>query len=122
MIKTHFLQLPVINYNMEIEQQETTSNEELQEVRVIENDHVLSEDRTILVSYTGNKLSYVLPDTVETIADSAFSNCYSLYSINMTGNLVRIGKGAFEYCTRLALITFPDSITEIDEYAFARCI
>ena len=80
---------------MEIEQQETTSNEEPQEVRVIENDHVLSGDRTILVSYTGNKLSYVLPDTVETIADSAFSNCYSLYSINMTGNLVRIGKGAF---------------------------
>ena len=29
--------------------------------------------------------------------------------------------GYFKYSTRLALITFPDSITEIDEYAFARC-
>lgn len=30
-------------------------------------------------------------------------------------------KVPFNHCTRLALITFPDSITEIDEYAFARC-
>lgn len=104
---------------MEIDQQ--LNNEEIQEVRIIESGLVLSEDRTVLISYTGNKPACRLPNTVKVIANGAFGNCYALYSIQMTENLTTIGKGAFEYCTRLASITIPDSVTEIEEYAFAYC-
>ena len=81
---------------MEIDKQ--LNNEEIQEVRIIESDLVLSEDRTVLISYTGNKPACRLPNTVKVIANGAFGNCYALYSIQMTENLTTIGKGAFEYC------------------------
>ena len=52
---------------------------------------------------------FVLPDSVKTIADSAFSGNSTLTSFTVTANsqLKKIGYGAFSYCANLVKVTLP---------------
>ena len=45
-------------------------------------------------------------------------NCTSLESITIPKDVQKIGCGAFSGCERLAEISLPDTIAEIDEEAF----
>lgn len=64
--------------------------------------------------------SVILPDTVTTIMDYAFSNQRNLTSINIPSSLVTIGVGALQ-AANLGLITLPSTVTSIGRNAFYEC-
>ena len=55
------------------------------------------------------------------IADSAFSYCSGLASITIPDSVTSIGDGAFYDCTGLTSIAIPDSVTSIGTEAFFGC-
>ena len=63
----------------------------------------------------------IIPNTVTSIGDYAFSGCSGLTSITMPNSVTSIGSDAFFGCTGLTSITIPNSVTSIGNYAFARC-
>ena len=65
--------------------------------------------------------SITIPDSVTSIGDSAFSDCYSLTSITIPDSVTSIGDSAFFSCSNLTSIIIPDSVTSIRNDAFYRC-
>ena len=65
--------------------------------------------------------SITIPDSVTSIGSNAFSSCYSLSSITIPDSVTSIGSNAFSNCYSLSSITIPNSVTSIDSYAFAYC-
>ena len=63
----------------------------------------------------------VIPDSVTSIGDWAFSNCSNLTSISIPDSVTSIGTGAFDDCTGLTTVTIPDSVTSIGTGAFQGC-
>ena len=78
---------------------------------------------TQLIQYPiGNtRTSYLIPNTVSNIANSAFYNCRNLTSITIPDSVISIGAYAFGYCESLTLITIPNSSITIYDYAFYNC-
>ena len=66
-------------------------------------------------------VSVVIPDSVETISDSAFSGCSRLTSVVIGDSVTTIGDYAFYYCSSLTSVEIPDSVTSIGFYAFFDC-
>ncbi len=62
-----------------------------------------------------------IPDSVTSIGGYAFYNCKSLTSITIPDSVTSIGNGAFSDCTSLTSITIPDSVTGIGPDAFEWC-
>ena len=73
--------------------------------------------------YLNNQLvtNLVIPNTVTTIGNYAFSSCTGLTSVTIPDSVTTIGGGAFEYCTGLTSVTIPDSVTTIGRSAFYEC-
>ncbi len=65
--------------------------------------------------------NYVIPDSVTSIGDYAFSGCSSLTSITIPDSVTSIGDYAFYGCSSLTSITIPDSVTSIGSSAFSGC-
>ena len=65
--------------------------------------------------------SYVIPDSVTSIGDCAFSFCRNLTNVVLPDNLASIGDYAFHYCENLTDIVIPDGLTSIGESAFYNC-
>ena len=67
--------------------------------------------------------SIQLPNTVNTIGEYAFADCYDLNSIEIPNSVTSIGYGAFDSCTSLSFIEIPKSVTSIEGYGnpFADC-
>ena len=65
----------------------------------------------------------VIPNSVTTIDDYAFSNCGGLNgSLTLSNSLKTIGTSAFYWCTELkGNLTLPDSVTTIGDNAFCYC-
>ena len=65
----------------------------------------------------------VIPNSVTTIDDYAFSNCYGLNgSLTLSNSLKTIGNSAFYCCAELkGNLTLPDSVTTIGDNAFHYC-
>ena len=65
----------------------------------------------------------VIPNSVTTIDDYAFSNCGGLNgSLTLSNSLKTIGTSAFYWCTELkGNLTLPDSVTTIGYGAFSNC-
>jgi hypothetical protein len=63
----------------------------------------------------------IIPDSLETIGDSAFIGCYGLASVQFGTNLVSIGNFAFQYCTNLTSVILDSAITNIGNYTFSGC-
>ena len=84
---------------------------------------LFNKDKTVIVCYPVGKTntSYVIPNSVTSIGDSAFSDCNSLTSITIPNSVTSIGSSAFRECTSLTSITIPDSVTSIGESAFSGC-
>ena len=67
-------------------------------------------------------LRYVLlPDTIKTIENYAFSDCASLVAVSLPKSLISIGNCSFVNCTALTNLSFPDTLTEIGSLAFGSC-
>lgn len=63
----------------------------------------------------------ILPKTLKQIGYQAFSNCQSLYEIDIPTGVEVIEAGAFEECMNLTRIDLPGTITTINMNMFKNC-
>ena len=63
----------------------------------------------------------VIPNSVKSIGEDAFRNCYRLTSVTIGNSVTSIGDGAFWRCYGLTSVTIPNSVTSIGSSAFANC-
>ncbi len=84
---------------------------------------LFTKDMKTLVKYPQKKDSdcYVVPDTVEVIADNAFGYCKNLKRIILPEGLKKICSGAFEWCENLDKIRIPEGVEGLPSYAFFCC-
>ena len=65
--------------------------------------------------------SIVIPDSVTSIGNRAFSGCSSLESITIPDSVTSIGEYAFAYCSSLESVIIGNGVTSISYYAFSGC-
>ncbi len=108
---------------------------------VIENGAIYSQDKKVLIHYSGTAQSFAVPATVEKIGSYAFANS-SVTSVTLPASLKEIGEGAFSGSnlntivwngtvteiapytfsnTKLTSVTLPNTITFVGDSAFADC-
>ena len=89
---------------------------------IYEDDVLFNKDKSKIISFRNQKIeSYIIPNSVTDIGNSAFSFCRSLTNIVIPNSVVSIGDGAFSNCSSLSNIVIPDSVTAIGDYAFYYC-
>ena len=89
---------------------------------VFEDDILFNKDKSRIISFRNQNIkSYVIPSTVTSIGDHAFSWCRSLSEIVISSSVTGIGKGVFSCCDSLSEIVIPSSVTSIGDSAFYRC-
>ena len=84
---------------------------------------VYNRDTTIVILCSASKKGeYIMPTSVKTIKDGAFSNCAGLTSILLSPKLTSIGYIAFASDSLISTITIPASVSLIKDRAFNRKI
>ena len=63
----------------------------------------------------------IIPETITTIGDYAFSECKDLTSITIPDSVTSIGDHAFSGCSNLSTVYFPNSIMSIGNNVFYGC-
>ena len=88
-----------------------------------QNDDVclFNKDKTAIVSRIKDCVNYIVPNSVTSIGDGAFSGCKSLQSITIPNSVTSIGDRAFYLCDSLQSVTITNSVTSIGDYAFSYC-
>ena len=76
--------------------------------------------KRILIAYRSKNKDYEIPNSVKSIGNNAFWNCYNLSSIHIPNSVTSIGDNAFRYCG-LTSIHIPNSVTSIGRGAFYSC-
>ena len=107
---------------------------DLSQLGVLENIAVESSNRTYdsrnncnaIVNTSTNSLiigcqNTIIPNSVTSIGESAFSNCSGLTSVTIPNSVTSIGDGAFSGCSGLTSVTIPNSVTSIGDEAFYGC-
>ena len=86
---------------------------------------LLNKEKTSIILYPKSKSGeFVIPDTVTSIADRAFSSCSNLTKITIGANVESVGDYAFNECNVLTEVVFKDSTIKkkvIGDYAFYNC-
>jgi putative transposon-encoded protein len=75
----------------------------------------------MLVEYTGEGGSVVIPEGVTIIGNSAFFGCMKLTSVKIPEGVIRIDGSAFFGCSNLTDVVIPNSVTDIGNSAFFDC-
>ena len=89
---------------------------------IYEDDVLFDKGKSKIISFRNQKIkSYIIPDSVTSIGDSAFYNCRSLSNIVIPDSVTRIGEMAFSNCDSLSSIVIPSSVTSIGDWAFCHC-
>ena len=74
------------------------------------------------LSVVNNKIEeIIIPETVHTIEDGAFSCCRNLKRVEMPKTLKKLGEEAFEYCDSLTSITVSEGIETLKPHTFSGC-
>lgn len=79
------------------------------------------KNKTLLILCPQAKTNVIIPATVITIRNSAFSFCGTIISINIPESVTSIGTWAFSGCSNLNTVTIPGSVTTIGDGAFNNC-
>ena len=84
---------------------------------------LFNKDKTEIIQYpAGNADSYyAIPESVKSIAWSAFQGCERLANVEIPDSVIDIGNSAFSNCKNLKNIIIPDSVTSIEISAFLNC-
>lgn len=85
---------------------------------------LLSADRKNLLAFPRKQTNwrdYVVPATVEHIAEYAFYGCDAMKTITFPSRLTTIGISAMENCRLIGSVTLPPTITAIGANAFKGC-
>ena len=89
---------------------------------VYEDDILFNKDKSRIISFRNQNIkSYVIPNSVTSIGDSAFWGCRSLSDIVIPSSVTSIGDCAFWDCSSLSDIIIPSSVTSIGDSAFEDC-
>ena len=63
----------------------------------------------------------ILPETLKSIEDSAFTHCHDLETVICYAPLENTNKGLFEECKGLKTVIFVNVVGEMDNYLFNYC-
>ena len=89
---------------------------------IYEDDVLFDKDKSRIISFRNrNEKSYVIPSSVTSIGNNAFSGCRSLLDIVIPSSVTSIGDSAFYHCDSLSDIVIPSSVTSIGDSAFLLC-
>lgn len=96
-----------------------TANTEYQDINGV----LFTKDGTTLKCYPAGKVdaTYIIPSTVTTIQDQAFTACEKLTSITIPDSVIEIGWNALASCRNLTSITIPKSVISIGDLQFTGC-
>ena len=93
------------------------------------NEHFTAEDgilynadkTDVLICPPGKSGDITLPETVTTIAGSAFKDCAKLTGVTLHEGITKIENVVFEGCDSLTEVTLPASLTHLGNGAFNNC-
>ena len=89
---------------------------------IYEDDVLFNKDKSKIVSFRNQNIeSYIIPNSVTSIGDAAFSGCRSLTEIVIPNSVTSIGGGVFWNCRSLSNIVIPNSVSSIGTWAFCGC-
>lgn len=82
-----------------------------------------TEDNVLgnLMFYQSKLHTIILPTHINSIGDSAFSECHNLSRIIIPHGVKTIGRFAFQFCSSLKSLTIPESVNTIGIRAFNGC-
>jgi hypothetical protein len=72
-------------------------------------------------SYSHLLTSVIIPGSVTSMGWNAFSSCDHLTSVTMSAGVLSIGYSAFSYCANLTSVTIPAGVTSIGNFGFYYC-
>jgi len=80
------------------------------------------QSRLIIYPFANENPSYIIPNTVKTIASYAFFNSSDLIELTIPNSVVSIENYAFDSCTALKELIIPASVSKIGDNVFHRCL
>ena len=89
---------------------------------IYDNKVLFDKDKNAIISFRDkDTTSYIIPDYITSIGDSAFEDCSSLSSVVFPDSVTSIGNRAFNECDSLRSVVIPDGVTSIGDNVFQFC-
>ena len=88
-----------------------------------ENGVLFNKSKTVLMQYPIGKIStyYTVPNSVDSIATSAFRTCAYLNTVTIPDNVTRLGSNVFDGCYNLRYVTIGNSVKSLGQAVFLSC-